>query len=171
MVVDMQEAFRSAIADFSLIASRISMAVRGFRALDIPILVTEQYPKGLGHTAEEISLVLPDGLEIIEKIPFSCCGENAFVERLKDLGIKQVAICGIEAHVCVNQTVHDLLELGFDVHLLTDCIGSRFRYDHEAGLAKMLATGAVGSSVEMALFEMMRDFRHPKFREIQEIIK
>lgn len=171
MVVDMQEAFRSAIADFSLIASRISMAVRGFRILDVPILVTEQYPKGLGNTAEEISLVLPDTPEIIEKTSFSCCGEKAFTERLRDLGVKQIAICGIEAHVCVNQTVHDLLEIGFDVHLLTDCVGSRFGHDCKAGQAKMRAAGAIDSSVEMALFEMMRDARHPKFREIQEIIK
>lgn len=171
VVIDMQEAFRHAIADFSLIASRISTAVRGFRILDVPIIVSEQYPKGLGHTAEEIALLLPDDIEIIEKTSFSCCGEKVFIERLNGLGVKQIAVCGIEAHVCVNQTVHDLLTLGFDVHLLTDCVGSRFEHDCRAGIAKMRGAGAVDSSVEIALFEMMRDARHPRFREIQEIIK
>lgn len=171
VVIDMQEAFRSAINEFALIASRISAAVRGFRLLGVPILVTEQYPGGLGRTAEEIALVLPDDIAIIEKTSFSCCGEEAFLQRLESTGARQIVVCGIETHVCVNQTVHDLLERGFETHILTDCVGSRFDHDRKAGLAKMRSSGAVDSSVELALFEMMRDARHEKFREIQHLIK
>jgi len=169
VVIDVQEAFRSVIGDFALIASRIPLAVRGFAALDLPIVVTEQYPKGLGRTAEEIGLSLPDGNEPVEKNTFSSCGVSAFMEKLS--GAEQIVVCGLETHVCVNQTVHDLLDRGFQVHVLTDCVGSRFEHDKQAGLAKMTASGAVPSSVEMALFELMRGSTHEKFKEVQSIIK
>jgi nicotinamidase-related amidase len=171
LVVDVQEGFRTAIPDFSLIASRISTAVRGFTILERPILVTEQYPKGLGHTAEEIQLVLPDSAEVFEKSAFSSCGAAGFVGRLREKGIEQVVVCGIETHICVNQTAHDLLKEGFQVHLLTDCVASRFEHDRRAGLQKIFASGAVSSSIEMALFELMRDAGHEKFKQIQELIR
>jgi len=171
VVVDLQEAFRSAIPDFSLIASRVSVAVRGFQILQIPIIITEQYPKGLGRTAEEILFTLPSDFEFIEKTAFSSCGAPRFTERLKETGISQVALCGLEAHVCVNQTAHDLLSEAFQVHILTDCTGSRFEADKQTAISKMTANGAVSSSVEMALFELMRDARHEQFKEIQKLIK
>ncbi len=171
VVVDMQEAFRSAVGDFSLIASRISTAVRGFLALDLPVLVTEQYPQGLGRTAEEIMLMLPHETEFFEKTKFSSCGATPFVDRLESDGVKQVVLCGIEAHICVNQTAHDLIDRGYQVHILTDCVASRFEYDRDAGLRKMFAAGATASSVEIALFELISDSKHAKFKEIQELIK
>ncbi len=171
IVVDIQEAFRNAIPDFALLASQASIAVRGFQILGIPVIVTEQYPKGLGHTAEEIHLVLPDDFEVFEKTSFSSCGAAAFMAKLEELNIKQVVLCGLETHVCVNQTAHDLLDRGFDVHILTDCVFSRFEHDKVAGLAKMQTSGAVPSSIEMALFELMRDAKHAQFKEIQALIK
>lgn len=171
VVIDVQEAFRGVIGDFALIASRIPLAVRGFAVLGLPILVTEQYPKGLGRTVEEITLSLPYGHKPIEKNTFSSCGAAAFVDKLAEFGAEQVVVCGLETHVCVNQTVHDLLDRGFQVHLLTDCVGSRFEHDKQAALAKMTAGGAVPSSVEMALFELLRGSKHEKFKEMQAIIK
>ena len=171
VIVDMQEAFRKAIPDHALITSRIAMAVRGFRILDVPVVVTEQYPKGLGRTVEELMLTLPDGFEPIEKSTFSALGEPAFADVLATAERKQIVLCGIETHVCVNQTAHDLLANGYEVHLLTDCVASRFEADKAAGLQKMIASGAVPSSVEMALFEAMRDSKHEKFREVQAQIK
>ena len=171
VVIDVQEAFRSPIPDFAEIAGNISIAVRGCGIFGIPVVVTEQYPKGLGRTAEEILLVLPDDCEPIEKTSFSSCGAGAFVEVLRKSGAKQVVISGVEAHVCVNQTAHDLLNEGFEVHLLTDCVGSRFEHDKTAGLAKMQSSGVIPTSTEMMLFELMRDARHDKFKEIQQIIK
>jgi nicotinamidase-related amidase len=170
VVIDMQEAFRSAVGDFALVASRVSMAVRGFNILDVPIIVTEQYPAGLGRTAEEILLVLPDDLEPIEKTDFSSCAD-AFMKRLDDANIEQVAVCGLETHICVSQTVHDLLERGFQVHVLADCVCSRFEHDRRAGLSKMKASGAIMSSLEMALFEMLGGSRHEKFKDIQALIR
>lgn len=171
VVVDIQEAFRSAIPDFALIASRASMAVRGFQILGVPMIVTEQYPKGLGLTAEEIRLSLPDDFATVEKTAFSSCGAASFVGQLEKHGVQQVVLCGLETHVCVSQTAHDLLDRGFQVHILTDCVCSRFEHDKQAGLAKMQSAGVITSSVEMALFELMRDSKHDKFREIQNLIK
>jgi nicotinamidase-related amidase len=93
------------------------------------------------------------------------------VDGFKGGGITQVVVCGLETHICVNQTAHDLLDLGFDVHLLTDCVASRFEHDKLAGLEKMKASGVIMSSIEMALFELLRDSSHDKFKEIQQLIK
>ena len=171
VVIDVQEAFRNAIPEFSNIVSRISTAVNGFQLLNAPVIVTEQYPKGLGPTAEEIVLSLPDDLERVEKTVFSSCRSEAFRKKLDELEISQVVLCGVETHVCVSQTAHDLLDAGFEVHILTDCVASRFDHDKEAGLSKMYASGAEPSSVEMALFELMRDSTHKKFKEIQALVK
>jgi len=171
VVIDLQEAFRSAISEFPQIASRASMAVRGFQILNVPVIVTEQYPKGLGRTAEEILFSLSDDFEFIEKTAFSSCGAAAFIEKLNGVGAKQVVLCGLETHICVNQTAHDLLENGFEVHILTDAVGSRYSQDRDAGLSKMLSNGVNPASVEMSLFELMRDARHEQFKEIQNLIK
>ena len=169
IVVDVQEAFRSAIDDFSLIASRIATAVRGFQMLNVPVIVTEQYPKGLGRTAEEIQLTLTPETIPVEKTAFSGGRETAVLNALERKN--QIVLCGIETHICVNQTAHDLIEQGFDVHLLTDCVSSRFERDKQAGLSKMFGLGVTPSSTEMALFELMRDAKHPCFKAIQALVK
>ena len=147
------------------------MMVEGAKLLNLPIIVTEQYPKGLGHTAAEIKAVLPSGIEIIEKTTFSSCAAQQFEVQLGGRGLKQVLACGIEAHICVNQTVHDLLAGGFQVHLLTGCIASRHPANKMVALRKMLMSGAIPCSIEMALFELMRDAKHEHFKAIQELIK
>jgi nicotinamidase-related amidase len=170
VVIDLQEAFRSAIPEFPQVVSRAAMAARGFQILNVPTIVTEQYPKGLGRTAEEILFSLPDDFEVIEKITFSSC-IDAFVAKLNEHGAKQVVLCGLETHICVNQTAHDLLANGFEVHVLTDAVGSRYKEDREAGLTKMFQSGVVPATVEMSLFELMRDAEHGQFKEIQSLIK
>ena len=171
VVVDVQEAFRKAIPDFAESVSRIAIAIRGFQVLGRPVVVTEQYPKGLGRTAEELLISIPDDASFIEKSTFSSFGDPKFVAELEKFEAKQVVLCGVETHVCVNQTAHDLLAAGYQVHLLTDCVASRYDHDREAGLQKMFASGVVPSSMEMALFEMMRDSRHEKFKDVQALIK
>ncbi len=171
IVVDIQEGFRNAIPDFAMIASRASTVVRGFQALDLPVLITEQYPKGLGRTAEEVQFILPNEFEAFSKTAFSSCGSDLFLEKLNDLGIRQVVLCGLETHVCVSQTAHDLIENGLQVQLLIDVVGSRFDHDKRAGLEKMNNAGVISSSVEMVFFELMRDAKHEKFKEIQGLIK
>ena len=167
----MQEAFRSKIPGFDEIAERITTMVAGAKLLNLPIIVTEQYPKGLGHTAEEIKAALPSGVEIIEKTTFSSCGTRQFQNQLESAGAKQVLVGGIEAHICVNQTVHDLLSAGFQVHLLADCIGARQPINKKISMRKMQSSGAILSSIEMALFELLRDAKHEQFKAIQQLIK
>lgn len=171
VIIDMQEAFRPKIAGFSETAARIALVAQAAQILNVPVIVTEQYPRGLGHTADEIKAVLPGSLEVIEKTAFSSCGASEFVAQLESTGAKQILVCGIEAHICVNQTTHDLLARGFQVHLLTDCITSRTTQNKEIAFAKMQQSGALPSSTEMALFEMMRDARHEQFKAIQQLIK
>lgn len=171
LVVDVQEAFRNVIDKFDRLTSRIMIAVRGFQILERPVFVTEQYPKGLGRTADEIREVLSPDFHYIEKTAFSSCGPAILEGQLRTAGISQVVVCGLETHICVNQTTHDLLNRGFSVHLLADCVVSRTKENRRIGLQKMFASGAISSSVEMALFEMMRDATHEKFKEIQRLVK
>lgn len=171
VVIDMQEAFRSSIHEFSETATRIARLIEGVRLLKLPILVTEQYPKGLGRTAREILRALPADVEPIEKTAFSCCGAASFTEQLQQTNARQLLLCGIEAHICVNQTTHDLLERGYQVHLLRDCITARSASNVEIGLQKMQQSGALCSSTELALFELLRDAQHEQFKAVQKLIK
>ncbi|HEY0100522.1 MAG TPA: hydrolase [Pyrinomonadaceae bacterium] len=171
VIIDMQEAFRTSISDFAETSARIALMAHAAQLLNVPIVVTEQYPKGLGRTAGEIRAVLPDALEPIEKTAFSSCGADEFVGALERTGARQVLICGIEAHVCVNQTTHDLLARGYKVHLLTECITARSAHNRQTGLLKMRQSGALPSSTEMSLFELMRDAAHEQFKAVQKLIK
>ena len=170
-VIDMQEAFRAVMPDFGEVAQRIAKAVQGARLLEVPVIVTEQYPRGLKHTAEEILPHLPQDSKTIEKFCFSSCGADGFQSGLIARNIKQVIIVGIEAHICVTQTVLDLLSSGLEVHLLVDCITSRKRESKEVALARLTQAGAVPSNLEMALFEMMGTADSPMFKAVQSLIK
>jgi nicotinamidase-related amidase len=171
VIIDMQEAFRTAIGDFASVAARIAKVAQAAELLNVPIILTEQYPRGLGHTAEEIKSALPPAPVIIEKTAFSSCGARAFEVELERTGARQLLVCGIEAHICVNQTTHDLLARGFQVHLLADCITARTEENKRLALTKMRESGALPSSTEMALFELLRDAKHERFKAIQNLIK
>jgi nicotinamidase-related amidase len=135
------------------------------------VIVTEQYPKGLKHTAEEIIPHLGPSSTTVEKICFSSCGSEEFQTALIGGNIKQVVICGIEAHICVAQTVLEVLARGIDVHLLVDCITARKKESKDVALARLIQSGAVPSNLEMALFEMMRTADSPQFKAVQHLIK
>lgn len=170
-VIDMQEAFRPVIPDFGEVAGRIAKAVQGARLLEVPVIVTEQYPRGLKHTAEEIQPHLSGEFNVIEKMCFSSCGADSFQSQIISRNIKQVIVCGIEAHICVAQTVLALLSQGMEVHLLVDCITSRRPESKTVALARLTQAGAVQSNLEMALFEMMRTADSPQFKAVQSLIK
>ena len=171
VIIDMQESFRSVISDFAEVSARIALVAHAAQLLNVPIIITEQYPKGLGHTADEIMAVMPASFEAIEKTAFSSCGAQAFETELERTRALHILLCGIEAHICVNQTAHDLMERGYRVHLLTECITARTAHNKQTGLAKMHQSGALPSSIEMALFELMRDAKHEQFKAIQKLIK
>lgn len=170
VVIDMQEAFRQIIPDFDQITERISLLVQSARLLNLPVIVTEQYPKGLGRTVQEIAEHLPEGSTPIEKLSFSACGVWTFDLQLRELHAEQVILCGIEAHICVSQTAHDLLHQGYQVHLLSDAVSTRLPRNREVAVNKMAKAGAVISSVEMALFELC-PAGTPEFKQMQALVK
>jgi nicotinamidase-related amidase len=166
IVVDIQEAFRTAVLDFDRIAARSAILVQGAHALGVPVLVTEQYPKGLGATVPEVAEHL-DGEQPIDKLCFSAVRADGF-----DLGgARQAVVCGIEAHVCVNQTVADLLDAGTEVHVAVDAVSSRSEIDRDTGINKMERSGAVLTTVETALLELVGAAGSDEFKEIQRLIK
>lgn len=154
LIVDVQEAFRKFIPDIAQLTKSINMLADGAELLDVPVIVTEQYPKGLGHTIDEIASSVGQH-EIFEKSCFSCCGSDGFMSALSRSGRTQIIVTGIEAHVCVNQTVHDLLANGYQTHLVIDAISSRLPSNKEIGVKKMLTAGAVASGVELALLKCL----------------
>lgn len=162
VVVDVQEGFRS-YASFEAVARACSKLVQGARILDVPGIVSEQYPKGLGHTAPEVSL---EDEPRIEKTVFSA----ARAEGFELAGRTQAIVCGIETHVCVSQTVHDLLKRGMDVHVPADAVGSRHQLDYERGLERLEQAGAVVSTVESVLFELLERAGTPEFKAVQGLI-
>lgn len=166
VVIDVQEAFRKAVPAFDEVARGTVALIRGAEAVDVPIIVTEQYPKGLGRTVDEVAGHLPDGVEPIEKVCFSAADAQGF-----DLaGRDQALVCGIEAHVCVNQTVLDLRDQGVDVHVALDAVGSRFPESKEVGIEKARRAGAVITNVETALFELVGRAGTDDFKEIQRVV-
>jgi nicotinamidase-related amidase len=166
VVIDVQEAFRKAVPSFDDVARGAAALVRGAEATGVPILVTEQYPQGLGRTVPEVADRLPEGLEPIEKVCFSASEADGF-----DLGGRdQALVCGVEAHVCVNQTVLDLIDGGIEAHVPVDAVGSRFPQSREIGIEKARRAGAVITNVETALFELVGRAGTDEFKEIQRVV-
>ncbi|HZS09013.1 MAG TPA: isochorismatase family protein [Blastocatellia bacterium] len=169
-VIDMQEGFRPMIAGFGEVAARIALMTESCHTLGVPVVVTEQYPKGLGHTASEIAATLPAGLTPVEKKCFSSCGVQDFDLWLRERHVEQVMLCGIEAHICVSQTAHDLLQLGYQVHVISDAVATRLPHNREVAINKMSRAGVIVSSVEMSLFELLRTAEAAEFKTIQRLV-
>lgn len=166
VVVDVQEAFRKAVRHFSGVAKRSAVLVQGAQVLGVPVIVTEQYPQGLGETVPEIAEHLADGTPRLAKTVFAACDAEGF-----DLGGRdQVLLCGIETHVCVSQTAHALIGRGVEVHVAGDAVSSRRKDDRKVGLLKMERAGAVPSSVETALLELCGAAGTDEFKQIQRLI-
>jgi nicotinamidase-related amidase len=171
VMIDVQEAYRGLVFNFDAVLRALERLLRVATALNVPLLVTEQYPKGLGHTLSELAALLPADQAIIEKLSLSCCGEGRFMAALDALRRRQLVVCGLETHACVNQTVHDLLDQGYQVHLPQDAISSRFESDLRAAWHKMTGSGAIPSTVEMISLEWVRTAAVPEFKTVQKIVK
>jgi len=166
VIVDVQEAFAKAVPRYGLVVRAAATLARGAAALGVPVIVTEQYPKGLGRTDPAVAAALPDGVEPLEKVEFSAAGAPGF-----DLaGRDQVLLCGIEAHVCVAQTALELLERGVAVHVAADAVASRSAENEAIGLRRTERAGAVPTSVETALFELLGRAGTDEFKAVQRLI-
>src|SRR6266849_6042969 len=171
VLIDLQEGYRTALHAWERVLAACRLLVDGAAILGVPLLVTEQYPRGLGHTAPEVAGRFPPGLEIVEKMTMSCCGAAPFAERLAATRRKQVLIAGIETHACVNQTAHDLLALGYQVQVARDATSSRRPGDVAPAWDKMRAAGMLPTSSEQALLELVRTAESAGFKALQRLLK
>lgn len=170
LIVDIQGKLAHLMHRKELMFKNVQNLIKGIRALGIPILWVEQNPQGLGPTIPEISAMLSD-VQPISKMSFSCCRNDRFLQTLNALNRKQVLIAGIEAHVCVYQTAVDLVEIEYDVQVVTDAVSSRNLENKEIGLQRMRDSGVSLTSVETALFELLKVAQGERFKEIIRIVK
>jgi len=171
VVIDVQERLVPAMPKkvYRRLLKTVDMLVKGAKALGVPVVATEQYPKGLGHTVAELAGACEQ--KVVEKVSFGCCGEPTFMAEMKKLGRSQVIVAGMEAHVCVYQTVIGLLEAGYNVHLVSDAICSRNKEDYLAGVANARCAGAVVTTAETALFQLLQQAGTPEFKVVSGLVK
>jgi len=170
IVIDIQGNLAQAMYDKeNLFANNVKL-IKGFKAFNLPIIVTEQTPQKLGKTLPIIAAEL-DGIKPIDKESFSCWEDIHFRKQLETLSRRHVVLLGIESHVCVYQTAADLIANGYSVHLVADAVSSRTPENREIGLAAMKSTGAQITSTEMVLFELLRTSADPKAKDIFKIVK
>lgn len=178
--IDFQERLMPAMKNKEELEAAAVKLVKGCRILGVPVVLTQQYTKGLGPTVPAIAAAMTEAVsddvgeadfQPVEKTSFSAMGEAVFVETLEKLGRKNVIIAGIEAHVCVQQTVIDLLEKGYTVFVANDCISSRSNTDKKYSQRRMGDAGAVGTTYESILFELLKGAKEPGFKQISALVK
>lgn len=174
LIVDVQERLVPAIhKDLYPAASRnMKVMIETAGALGLPILLTEQYPKGLGRTVPEILSSL-EGKEyrLVEKITFSCARDEGFLKAVSSANRKQIVIVGMETHVCVYQTSVDLIRAGFSVFVLDDAVSSRFLHNYQSGIAALRDAGATVFSTETAVFQLLKVAATPEFKKVSPLIR
>lgn len=171
IVIDVQGKLAQLMHQRERLFANVKRMIKGAQVLDIPLLWTEQVPDKLGPTTPEIAELLAGSVRPISKTSFSCCGHPPFMEAFKTLDRRQVLVTGIEAHVCVYQTALDLLDMGYEVQVVTDAVSSRIAENKQIGLDRMQKAGATLTSTEMALFELLRTAEGEQFKAITKIVK
>lgn len=170
LIIDVQEKLVKAL-DKDVIIKKVFNLTKSAKLLSIPVIVTEQYPKGLGSTVESIARELPESTPVFEKVSFNALDEEGVLSKIRTFNKKQIIICGIETHICVHQTAAALLREGFQVHVVKDACASRNKYEFKQGIERMEANGATITCVEIILFEWLKNAKNPCFKEIQSLIK
>ena len=172
IIVDVQERLMAAMEEKvkTQTVGRVLTLIQAAARLDIPIVVTEQYPKGLGPTLPEIAAVIPD-FRPIEKVSFSCLGAEGFLPHLQETGRTKIILAGAETHVCCYQTALDLLEAGYIVHVVADALCSRRKLNWRTGLATMEKAGAIPTTTEQVLFDLLRKAGTEDFKAISKLVK
>jgi len=170
IVIDMQEPFVKSVVDPTGFLRDVTVLVEGFRIMEIPIIGTTQYVNRMGDILPEIRRFLPR-TPSHDKLVFDCCGSDSFLAELKASGATQVVLCGLESHICVNQTAHGLLARGYQVHVVADAISSREESNRLIGIEKMKQSGVLVSSKEMALYELLYEAGCPNFKQVLNLVK
>jgi len=171
LVIDVQDKLVSAMDQqlYQQLLQNVPLLIEGFNALRLPMMATEQYSKGLGHTIAELQIATEQ--HCIEKLTFSCCGDEDFVSTLKQTKVRQIVVVGMETHVCVLQTVIDLLDQGYVVHLVRDAVSSRFVNDYTNALELAAAAGAVITTTETVLFQLVKVAGSDNFKAISKLVR
>lgn len=172
VVIDVQERLVKAMngGEISDTIKSCGILIEAFQKLNLPVIFTEQYPKGLGFTVETLQKYNTEQ-KIIEKTTFSCFGSDQFSDKIRSLEIENLVICGIETHVCVQQTAFDAKERGLKVVVVSDAVCSRKSQNKSTALSLMLSSGIIVTSLESLLFAIVRDSAHPAFKEISKILR
>lgn len=170
LIIDMQERLYPLVQDHEKLTKNTAILIEGLKAVDINILVTEQYTKGLGLTIEPLKNLLSE-IKFIEKQAFSCCDEPSFYEELALSGARHVVIAGIETHVCVMQTAIDLIDNGYIPVVVEDCVSSRNPNDKKIAIERMRKEGAIITTYESILFELLRYSGTESFKKISKLVK
>ena len=170
LIIDIQKRILPVIKDHELVVENTLKLIKGFKAMSLPIYFTEQYPKGLGTTEEQIINEL-DGIKPIEKMTFSCSGADELFNTFNTKFHSQIVVCGIESHVCVQQTVLDLIENGFQVNLAADAVSSRNEKDYNIAISRMRHHGAEVTTTESILFELLNVCGTDVFKQVSKIVK
>ena len=168
LIIDVQEKLAPLVDGSQRVVWNIGRLLQGASLLEVPTMASEQYPQGLGATIPALPL---DGIAVVEKRMFSCRECSSIRQRLLDERRDQVVICGLETHVCVQQTVLDLLPDGYQVQVVADAVSSRFASDREVALRRMELSGAVLTTTEAILFEWCETARHPRFKDLSRLIR
>ncbi len=170
LIIDIQERILPVISNHQRVVENTIKLIKGFKILSLPIYFTEQYPKGLGSTTPSILDQLVE-IKPFDKMSFSCSGAPDLFEEFKMKNLSQIVVCGIESHVCVQQTVLDLIENGFQVNLAADAVSSRKEIDYNTSIDRMKHHGAEVTTTESILFELLNVCGTPQFKEISKIVK
>lgn len=171
LVVDVQTKLVNVMHNGEQLLNNLKRLIQGIDILKIPIIITEQYPQGLGATHEQIAPLVSQ-YEVIEKNSFSCCQNERFTRVLNQHGRQQVVVCGIETHVCVYQTAVDLQVLGYKVEVVSDAVSSRNPKNTKLALDKLLIQQEIGiTGTEMLLYELLKEAVGDNFKLISKILK
>ncbi len=170
LVIDIQEKIINVMLEKERLIENSIKLIKGAKILNVPIYYTEQYPKGLGHTITPLLEELT-GIKSIQKMSFSCSGSGDLFDELKEKMIKQIIVCGIESHVCVQQTVLDLLANGFQVDVAADAVSSRKEIDYNTALNRMRSGGAEVTTTESILFELLNVCGTDEFKAVSKLVK
>jgi len=170
IVIDIQGKLARLVDDSDALIANCEKLIKGAQALELPILCLEQNPDKLGCTVDEISQLLPKS-EAISKFTFNACNEAKFINAIAAKNVNTWLVCGIEAHICVYQTVIGLSDLGYKVQLVSDCVSSRTLTNKQLGINQLIKKGIDITGVEMCLYELVKDCRTPEFKKILDLVR
>ena len=171
VVVDVQQKLMNVMSNSEKCLAKVRLLANALSLMNVPVIVTEQYPKGLGPTVDTVKEVLNAETPFVEKSAFSCCGADEFNSKIVDADRKNIILCGVESHVCVLQTAVALLAKGYNVLLAADAASSRNEADKDLALSYLRHSGVSVLSTESIIFALLKDSKHPSFKAVSALLK